>query len=231
MWENCWVIESCKKCQLLGAIIFGECMGELRESTIIDVGVQCSKLTQKGSHQGSGVLPSGAQGAATPDAGAFQTSNERGFTQKTILKLEVSKKDWKQMAEIEEEAPYLKQRKLQNEEQAGCIVTYLSWAGWPSVVCKCTSLSSTRGNPVSIARNRRQNPYILIWLGPGRRTGRRRGSVTCTETSPIQSQWHFRSDFVLPSEIGTSWCGRILYWMAFVSFCLYLSKKKERKKS
>ena len=81
-----------------------------------------------------------------------------------------------------------------------------------------------------IARNGRQNPYILIWLGPGRRTGRRRGSVTCTETSPIQSQWRFRSDCLLPSEIGTSWCGRILHSMAFVSFCLYLSKKKKRKK-
>ena len=81
-----------------------------------------------------------------------------------------------------------------------------------------------------IARNGRQNPYILIWLGPGQRTGRRRGSVSCTETSPIQSQWRFRSDCILPSEIGTSWCGRILHSMAFVSFCLYLSKKKKRKR-
>ena len=81
-----------------------------------------------------------------------------------------------------------------------------------------------------IARNRRQNPYILIWLGPGRRTGRRRGSVTCTETSLIQSQWRFRSDCLLPSEIGTSWCGRILHSMAFVLFCLYLSKKKKKEK-
>ena len=81
-----------------------------------------------------------------------------------------------------------------------------------------------------IAWNRRQNPYILIWLGPGQRTGRRRrGSVTCTETSPIQSQWRFRSDCLLPSEIGTSWCGRILHSMAFVLFCLYLSKKKKEK--
>ena len=79
-------------------------------------------------------------------------------------------------------------------------------------------------------RNRRQNPHILIWLGPGRRTGRRRGSVTCTETSPIQSQWRFRSDCLLPSEIGTSWCGRILHSMAFVLFCLYLSKKKRKRK-
>ena len=82
-----------------------------------------------------------------------------------------------------------------------------------------------------IARNGRQNPHILIWLGPGRRTGRRRGSVTCTETSPIQSQWRFRSDCLLPSEIGTSWCGRILHSMAFVLFCLYLSKIKRKKKS
>ena len=82
-----------------------------------------------------------------------------------------------------------------------------------------------------IARNGRQNPHILIWLGPGRRNGRRRGSVTCTETSPIQSQWHFRSDCLLPSEIGTSWCGRILHSMAFVLFCLYLSKIKRKKKS
>ena len=81
-----------------------------------------------------------------------------------------------------------------------------------------------------IARNGRQNPNILIWLGPGRRTGRRRGSVTCTETSPIQSQWRFWSDCLLPSEIGTSWCGRILHSMAFVLFCLHLLKKKKRKK-
>ena len=84
---------------------------------------------------------------------------------------------------------------------------------------------------VAIARNGRQNPYILIWLGPSRRTGRRRGSVTCTETSPIQSQWRFRSDCLLPLKIGTSWCGRILHSIAFVLFCLYLSKKKRKKKS
>ena len=82
----------------------------------------------------------------------------------------------------------------------------------------------------NIARNGRQNPHILIWLGPARRTGRRRGSVTCTETSPIQSQWRFRSDCLLPSEIGTSWCGRILHSMAFVLFCLYLSKIKRKKR-
>ena len=66
--------------------------------------------------------------------------------------------------------------------------------------------------------------------GPGRRTGHRRGSVTCTETSPIQSQWRFRSDCLLPSEIGTSWCGRILHSMAFVLFCLCLSKIKRKKR-
>ena len=84
--------------------------------------------------------------------------------------------------------------------------------------------------PPAIARNGRQNPHILIWLGPVRRNGRRRGSVTCTETSPIQSQWRFRSDCLLPSEIGTSWCGRILHSMAFVLFCLYLSKIKRKKR-
>ena len=87
--------------------------------------------------------------------------------------------------------------------------------------------------PGVIARNGRQNPHILIWLGPGRRTGRRRGSVTCTETSPIQSQWRFRSDCLLPSEIGY-----FLMWtyFAFDSFCFVLAsifrkkKKKERAK-
>ena len=44
------------------------------------------------------------------------------------------------------------------------------------------------------------------------------------------NKWRFRSDCLLPSEIGTSWCGRILHSMAFVLFCLYLSKKKKKKR-
>ena len=68
--------------------------------------------------------------------------------------------------------------------------------------------------------------------GPGRRTVRHGSGFghLHRNLSHISSQWRFRSDCLLPSEIGTSLCGRILHSMAFVLFCLYRWKKKKKKK-
>ena len=83
---------------------------------------------------------------------------------------------------------------------------------------------------IVIARNGRQNPYILIWLGPGRRTGRRRGSVT-QKPLPYKVNGVFEVNvFCLRKSVLLDVDVFCIRWLLF-RFASIFRKKKKKKKS
>ena len=79
---------------------------------------------------------------------------------------------------------------------------------------------------LAIAHNRRQDPYMLIWLGPGRRTGRRRGSVTCTDTPPKVNRVFEVIGLSLEKSVLLVFCIR---WVSFCLVSIFRKKKRTKK--
>ena len=101
----------------------------------------------------------------------------------------------------------------------------------PKKVLRVPFWSSTDSITISsIARNRRQNPYILIWLGPGRRTGRRRARLLAQKPLPYKVNGVFEAIvFCLRKSVLLDVDVFCIRWLLLCFASIFWKKKRKKR--